>query len=130
MLGELEVDDAFVISDLEAGVGTLVRMQPGVADVVVVVAEPTVRSIEVARRAASVASSRAKVVIAANRVTSEADAETVRAALGDYEIVVIPEDDAISEADKEGLAPADVASDGPGVEAIRRLAKCVADLAD
>ena len=34
---------------MEAGVGTLLRLQPGQADVVLVVAEPSAKAIEVAR---------------------------------------------------------------------------------
>lgn len=116
------MDSGIVLADLEAGVGTLIRMQPGVADLVVVIAEPTVRSIETARRAAAIAGERADVVVVANRVTSEADPESVRAELGGYEIVVIPEDVAISQADKDGLAPVDASPNSPGVSAIAVLA--------
>lgn len=123
LLGELETDSGIVVSDLEAGVGTLVRMQPGVADLIVVVAEPTTRSIETARRAAAIASERAEVVVVANRVSSDADADAVRSELRDYEVVVVPEDPAISNADKDGLAPIDVAPDSPGVRAIAALAE-------
>ncbi len=122
MLGELEVDRNIVVSDLEAGVGTLTRLQPGVADSVVVVAEPTARSIEVARRAAALAAPRTNVVVVANRTRSAAEIDAVRAALGDYDIVVVPEDAEIAEADKDGLAPIDAAPDSAGVRAISELA--------
>ncbi len=121
MLGELEVDSGIVVSDLEAGVGTLIRMQPGVADVVLVVAEPTVRSIETARRAAGIAAERAAGVVVANRITSKADAERIRTGLPNYEIVEIPDDPAISQADKDGVAPLDASPDSPGVGAIVAL---------
>ncbi|MDP9069488.1 MAG: hypothetical protein M3N53_14260 [Actinomycetota bacterium] len=128
MLRELEVDSGVVVSDLEAGVGTLVRMSPGVADLAIVVAEPTVRSIETARRAGVIAANRADVVVVANRITSESDAEMIRSQLGDYEIFVVPDDPAISRADREGLAPIDFAPDSPGVRAIADLAHRIVDV--
>lgn len=123
------MDSGIVLADLEAGVGTLVRMQPGVADLVLVIAEPTVRSIETARRAAAIAAKRADVVIVANRVTSEADVESVRAELDAYEIAVVPEDPAISQADKDGLAPIDASPSSPGVSAIEALANKIVERA-
>jgi len=122
LLGELEVDRNIVVADLEAGVGTLTRLQPGIADNVVVIAEPTARSIEAARRAAALAATRASVTVVANRTRSDAEIDAVRAVLGDYDIVVVPEDAAISDADKDGLAPIDAAPDSAGVKAISELA--------
>ena len=122
MLGELEVEGGIVISDLEAGVGTVLRLKQGVADVVLVVAEPSAKSIEAARRAAGIASDRAKVIVVANRVTSDADLEAIRAVLGEHDMVVVPEDAGIANADREGLAPIDAAPDSPGVRAIAELA--------
>jgi len=122
LLGELEVDRNIVVADLEAGVGTLTRLRPGIADNVVVIAEPTARSIEAARRAAALAATRASVTVVANRTRSDAEIDAVRAVLGDYDIVVVPEDAAISDADKDGLAPIDAAPDSAGVKAISELA--------
>lgn len=116
------IEDGIVISDLEAGVGTLLRMDKGVADAVIVMAEPTVRSIETARRAASIASEVAEVIVAANRINSDEDLAAIRSGLDGYEVVAIPEDPAISLADREGLAPTDEAPDSPGVRAIAGLA--------
>lgn len=69
-----------MICDLEAGVGAVVRSDQ--ADVVLAVAEPTVKSIEVARRAAEIAGERAPVVVIANRVRGEDDVDAIRAVLG------------------------------------------------
>ena len=123
MLGELEAEGRIVVCDLEAGVGTLLRLQPGQADTVVVVAEPSVKSIEVASRAATIASERSSVVVVANRVRDERDVEAIREVLGHHEVAVIPDDPSISDADKEGVAPIDAAPDAPGVTAIANLAK-------
>ena len=107
---------------MEAGVGTLLRLHPGQADVVLVVAEPSAKSIEVARRMAQIGASRARVLVVANKIRDESDLEAVRAVLGEHELVVVPHDAAVSRADEEGRAPIDVAPDAPAVGALLRLA--------
>jgi len=130
LLGELESDDQIVIGDLEAGVGTVLRLQDGQADVVVVVAQPTAKSIEVARRAIQVATRRDhRVVVVANRVRDDADLDEIRAVVGDeQELVVVPDDPAIAEADRDGRAPIDVDSTAPGVRALVALADRLAGI--
>lgn len=124
MLGELEAEGRFVIGDLEAGVGTLLRLQPGQADLVLVVAQPTVKAIEVARRAVEIASSRARVIVIANRARGDADLAMIREGIRwEGEIVVVPDDPGVARADEEGLAPVDAAPDGPAVLALEELAR-------
>lgn len=124
LIGELDGDERIVIGDLEAGVGTVVRLQPGQADVVVVVAQPTAKSLDVARRAVALAEDRgARVVVLANRVRDEADLAAIQAGMGeDRELVVIPEDPVIAAADRDGVAPIDLDPDAPGVRAVVALA--------
>ena len=50
LLNELDGEDRAVVCDLEAGVGTLTKMNDGAVDVVLVVVNPTAKSIEVGRR--------------------------------------------------------------------------------
>ena len=116
-----------MISDLEAGVGTLVRMQPGQADVVLVIVEPSAKSVEAARRACDIADSRSRVVLVANRIVDDTDLERIRGVLGDREMVVVPDDPAITKADRDGVAPIDAAPDSPGVGAIVALARRIAE---
>jgi CO dehydrogenase nickel-insertion accessory protein CooC1 len=121
LFGDVEDAQRFVICDMEAGVGTIVRNGNG--DLVIVVAEPSVKSIDVARRAAGAASAQgAQVIVVANRVRDEADREAIGSALEGYEIVVVPEDVAIARADEQGLAPIDVDPGAPGVTALLGLA--------
>ena len=120
MLGELDGDGRLVICDLEAGVGAVVRA--GQADLVLVVAEPMAKSIDVARRAAEIAADGAKVIVVANRVRDEADVESIRAAVGGHEVVAVPEEPAIARADREGMAPIDVDDSAPGVRVLLELA--------
>lgn len=112
-----------MVSDLEAGVGTLTRLQAGHADVVLVIAEPSAKSIEVARRAADIASQHTRVIVVANRVRDQADVDAIRVQLGKQrELMVVPEDPSITQADRDGLAPIDAAEPGAGVRSIVELA--------
>lgn len=124
MLGSIESDGRTVIADFEAGIGTLTRMADGGVDVVLVVVEATPKSLEVGRRAAGLARERARgrVVIVANRVRGDADFGTVRAAFPDDEVVAVPDDARIVEADRAGVAPLDLDPDAPAVRALVGLA--------
>jgi len=122
LLRELEDGERTVVCDLEAGISTIVRMEPGNADVVLVVANPTGKALEVARRAVEIASDKAEVIVLANRVRDDSDLELMRAVLGDRELIVIPEDPVIAAADRDGLAPIDLDPGSPGVAALVQLA--------
>lgn len=126
LLRELESGDTVVVGDLEAGIGTLLRLREGEADVVLVVAQPTAKSLEVARRAVEIASAKAeRVVVVANRVRDDADVAMVRGIAGGREVCPVPDDPAIAEADRDGRAPVDVGA-APGVAAIASLAERLA----
>lgn len=122
LLRELEDGDRTVICDLEAGLGTVLRLAPGNADVVLIVANPTAKALEVARRAVEIAADKTEVIVLANRVRDEEDLEAIRAVIPDHELIVIPEDATIASADRDGVAPIDLDPDSPGVAAIVALA--------
>ena len=127
LLRELEAEDGVVVGDLEAGIGTLLRLREGDADVVVIVVQPTAKSIEVARRAVEIAGEKAdRVVVVANRVRDESDVALIEPAAGGRDLWVVPDDDAIAEADRDGRAPLDVDDTAPGVRAIVDLAEQLA----
>ena len=114
------------MGDLEAGLGTVLRLEPGDADLVLVVAQPTAKSLDVAARALRVADGRAPTIVVANRVTGEEDVALIRSALGgDRELVEVPDDPEIARADMEGAAPIDAAADSDGVRALVALAERV-----
>lgn len=129
MLREFETENRVVICDLEAGVGTLLRLQPGQTDVVVVVANPMAKSIDVARRAIEIADGLAEVVLVANRVRGPEDVRAIAGALGREPHFVVPEDGVITEADREGEAPIDADPRSPAVSAIEALAERLAPAA-
>ena len=126
LLGELEGYREAVVFDMEAGVGTLLRMEKGDVDVVLVVANPSAKSIEVARRAVDIAAPLARVVVVANRVSESSDVEAVRAAIPGLDLAVVPDDPAIARADRDGRAPIDVDPDAPAVRALRELGERLA----
>jgi CO dehydrogenase maturation factor len=125
LLGQLAGPDRVVVADFEAGLGTVLRLDGTPVDVVVVVVEPTAKSLDVGRRA--VESVRegglGRVVVAANRVRDDEDAARVRAAFGEVELVLVPDDPAIVDAERRGLAPLDAAPDAPAVRALVGLAE-------
>ena len=93
LLREIEGGGRTVLGDLEAGIGVLSRMEKGSLDVVLVVANPTPKSIEVARRAVETAVAREiRVLVVANRVADDEDLEAISGVLGEHDIVVVPED--------------------------------------
>ena len=126
LVRQLEHGERTVVCDLEAGIGTIERIEAGVVDVLIVVANPTGKSLEVARRAIEIADGVTEIVVVANRVADDSDLELMREVLGDRELFVIPEDDVIAAADRDGLAPIDLDPDSPGVAALVRLAERVA----
>jgi len=128
LLGSAEFDpNDTIIADFEAGVGTLTRLEEQKVDTVVVVVEATPKSIEVGMRAVQLANEKLlqRVVIVANRVRGEHDTETIRSAFAGYdvEIVPVPDDPKIREADRYGVAPIDHAPDAPAVRALVGLAE-------
>lgn len=129
LLGALDAPDRTVIADLEAGIGTLTRIDVGSVDVAILVVEPTVRSLDVAERAAELAAAKgiADVRIVANRIERDADLEAVRARFPGREVLVVPEDAGIASADRDGVAPFDLVPHSPAVLALRSLADALAD---
>lgn len=125
MLGSADFADTVVIADLEAGIGTLTRMRDQHVDVVVVVVEPTPKSIEVGRRAAALVREQmvGRTVVLANRVRGDDDLATVRAAFPDDEVFPVPDDPMIVEADRKGVAPLDTAPAAPAVAALLQFAE-------
>ena len=126
MLGSAEFDpNDTVIADFEAGAGTLTRLEEQKVDTVLVVVEATPKSIEVGLRAAELAREKLlqRVVIIANRIRHDGDYQMIKAAFPDLEVVPVPDDPMIREADRHGIAPIDHAPDAPAVKALVGLAE-------
>jgi CO dehydrogenase maturation factor len=131
LLRELESEGMIIIGDLEAGIGTVMRLQEGQADVVLIVAQPTAKSLNVASRAVGLATDRgAHMIVVANRVRDDEDLALIRAAVGDdVDMVVVPDEPAIALADREGRAAIDVDENAPGVRVLIELADKLAGMA-
>ncbi len=126
MLGSVPFEgDDVVVADFEAGVGTLTRLQDQRVDTVLVVVEATPKSLEVGGRAVGLARERgvSRVIVVANRLRNDDDLATVRASFPDCEIVPVPDDPRIVEADRKGVAPIDLDPDTPAVRALIGLAE-------
>jgi CO dehydrogenase maturation factor len=125
LLGFVNFNDTVVVADLEAGIGTLTRLGDQQVDTVLLMVEPTPKSIEVATRAAGLAREKAlgHLVVVANRVRDAEDLAAVHAAFPDDRVVGVPDDPAIVEADRRGLAPLDLSPDAPAVRTLTGLAE-------
>ncbi len=128
MLGSVDFDNDVVVADFEAGVGTLTRLSEQRVDTVLVVVEPTPKSVEVGMRAVDLARERSvtRVIVVANRLRDDADLEIIRSAFPGCEVVGVPDDPKIIEADRKGVAPIDLAPDAPAVRALVGLAENLA----
>ncbi len=128
LLRELVMEDGVVIADFEAGLGTVMRLDGRPVDVVVVVVEPTSKSLEVGRRAADLVAetSLGRLVLVANRVRDEDDVARIAAVFPDLEPVLVPDDQAIVDAERNGRAPLDAAPDSAAVRALVGLAEGLA----
>lgn len=115
-----------MVGDLEAGLGTVLRLEPRDADLVLVVAQPTAKSLDVAARALRVAAGRFPTIVVANRVSGDDDVALIRDTLGsEHTLVEVPDDPVIARADEEGSAPIDAGEDSAGVRALLALAERV-----
>lgn len=124
MLRSADIGATTVVADLEAGLGTLTRMGDTPIDVVLLVVEPSAKSVEVARRALGLLEPRpiGRLVVVANKVAEDDDVARLREVVGDREVVVVPDDPKVREADRLGLSPLDHAPDSAAVQTLARLA--------
>ncbi len=124
MLGSGEFGDAVVVADFEAGIGTITRLGDQKVDVVLVVVEPTPKSLEVGSRAAELAREKSigRVIVVASRIRNDTDLALVQTTFPDYEVVPIPDDPSIVRADRLGISPLDVPEPGPATLALIELA--------
>ncbi|MXY09829.1 MAG: hypothetical protein F4Z00_09535 [Acidimicrobiaceae bacterium] len=116
-----------VVADLEAGIGTLTRLASASVDATVVVVEPTLRSIDVARRAVAVADEQrqGRVVVVANKVGDDEDRARIDEAFAGRRMVVVPDDPAVDTADRLGVSPVDHEPGAPAVAALESLVEAL-----
>lgn len=121
--------DEVAVLDMEAGIEHLGRGTAEGVDVLVVVVEPSARSLQTAhdvrRLAADIGVNR--IVAVANRIRDPADERFVRDSLGDIGLLgTIPECDAVRQADREGGSP--YGTDEAFTQAVGRIARALEDM--
>jgi len=112
-----------VVGDLPGGTRQAMFGWAKYADVLAIVVEPTVKSIQVARRLQNISKAEwapSQVVVVANRVEEDNDVERISEALERPVIGAVPNDPSVTEADKLALSPLDHRP-GPFVEAVEQL---------
>lgn len=124
LLGSIVSDDATIVADLEAGIGTLTRLDEATIEAALVVVEATPKSLEVGQRAVEVARIKGvrAIIVVANRIRSAEDRAIIDAAFPECEIMEVPDDPAIVTADRDGVAPLDQAGGSPAVVALVAVA--------
>ena len=120
----METEGRVVVADFEAGLGTLSRLKPGQVDVFLVVAGPTAKAVEVARRALAMIREKdaGRALLVANRIAGDEDRKLLQAAFG-AAMTLVPEDAAMREADARGIAVFDHAPHASAVQRVRALAE-------
>jgi CO dehydrogenase maturation factor len=105
--------DEVVVMDMEAGIEHLGRATASAVDRLVVVVEPGRRSMDTAAHIRKLASEIGlkNIVVVGNKIRSAKDEEYLKKHLHDFEFLgFIPYDDALIEADLDGVSPFDVDS--------------------
>lgn len=130
LLGELATGtngETMTITDMEASIEHMSRATIRHVDAMLMVTEPYFRSLETVGRMAPLAKELGieHVWAVANKVRSERDEEVIRAYCAEKEVElagVVPWDEAIQEADREGQALMDYEPTAPAVVAVEWIA--------
>ncbi|TFF84407.1 cobalamin biosynthesis protein CobN [Candidatus Thorarchaeota archaeon] len=128
----LQANEAFVM-DMDAGIENLGRGTTRGMDLLLVVVEPGMRSLETLERIKGLASDIGvdRVVAVANKLMNEKDMTLISEYISDKGFTLvgeIPFDQALREADVNSEAPLDYAPDSPAVRAIRALKDSLVEL--
>jgi len=105
--------DEVVVMDMEAGIEHLGRATASAVDKLIVVVEPGRRSIDTAEHIHKLASEIGlkTIAVVGNKIRSKKDEEFLKKHLNDFEFLgFIPYDDALIEADLDGVSPFDIDS--------------------
>ncbi len=133
LLGELATGDngeTMTITDMEASIEHMSRATIRHVDAMLMVAEPYFRSLETVGRMAPLARELGieHIWAVANKVRSARDEEIIRSYCAEHGVelgAVVPWDEAIQEADREGRALMDYDPEAPAVEAVDGIADLV-----
>lgn len=134
LVAELTAFGEHTVTDMEAGLEHLRRGTARHVDMMLVVAEPYYRSLEAAMRTAALSKELGikHIKVVANKVRTDADMEAIRSYCDQHGLEIIgsvPLDDEMVEAERQEKAPYDFAPTSAGVEALRKVALAVDELA-
>jgi CO dehydrogenase maturation factor len=133
LLGELATGtngEAMTITDMEASIEHMSRGTIRHVDAMLMVTEPYFRSLETVGRMAPLARELGieRVWAVANKVRSARDEEIIRSYCAEHGVelaAVVPWDEAIQDADREGRALMDYEPTSPAVVAVQGIADLV-----
>lgn len=124
IIRELPEDRWNVVGDLPGGTRQAFSGWGDYARTVLIVVEPTAKSLLTARRLSRLALDEEhprRIVAVANKVREEGDVDMVVRRTGLEVVGVIPWDEALAEAEQKMAAPIDMAPDSPAVQAVESL---------
>lgn len=124
ILDELPEDPWALVGDLPGGTRQAFFGWGSYARTVLVVVEPTVKSLMSARRLARLGLAKdgpERILAVASKTRSPDDVETVRRGTGLDVVGAVPWDEALADAERQGRAPIDEAPDSSAVRAIESL---------
>ena len=127
LIAELTSIGEHTVTDMEAGLEHLRRGTARHVDMMLVVAEPYYRSLEAAMRTSELAHELGikYVRVVANKVRHQDDLAAIETFCAQHDMTIIgqvPHDDTLMDAERDEQSPYDFAPQGPGVEAIRKIA--------
>jgi CO dehydrogenase maturation factor len=131
IIGELKAAEGITVIDMEAGLELFGRGTPGASDLLAIVIEPSLWSIQTATRIIDLARELGipKLIAVANKIREEADVEWIREALRPQGVEVagvVPYDADVSLADRRMASLLDIAPESAAARAIAELAGVIA----
>ena len=129
---ELDPDAWNLVGDLPGGTRQAMFGWAKYADTVLIVVEPTIKSIHVGRRLRNLANADwapPTTAVVANKVTGTDDVNLIAERVGLPVVGVVPADPAVMATDREAVAPLD-SEGGPFVDSVHALVETVQALYD
>lgn len=123
-VGTIDAHSRVVVADLEAGLNDLLWVKPTAEDVVLAVAEPSAKAVDIARRVVAIAEELGvtSVVPVLNKCAAADDAEWASSLLA-REVIAIPDDAAVTRAEALGIPALDADPTSPAMVALGELAE-------
>ncbi len=131
VVAELDAEQWHLIGDLPGGTRQAMFGWAKYADTVCLVVEPTVKSLHTAARLVTLTQAKwgpSRLVVIVNKAQDSADVNRVAERLAVTPTAVVPQDPAVIQADRRGLAPLDASPDGAFAQSVEVLVEQIAAL--